>query len=83
MKKLAGIILVLCLALVGCSDDATQPADGGADAVAEASVAEMGAEMGPQESGTPDAGVDAVLSDTGAPESAEVCPTACCIFRNA
>lgn len=69
MKVLIGICLALCLALYGCSDDDNPPADGGTDAVAEASVDASPAEGGALETGAPDAGAE-TSPDAGGPDGA-------------
>ena len=75
MKALVGLFLVLCLALAGCADDETTPADGGADAVADVSVVEdveVG-ETAPEEAGVSetspgDAAEEASLPEDGGAE---------------
>lgn len=58
MRSLVALTLVLCLVLLGCSDD-DNPADGGTDAaVAEASV-DVGQEVAVEEAGPTEGGVDA------------------------
>jgi hypothetical protein len=66
MKVLVGLILVLCLMAFGCADDETTIADGGADAVAEASVDAGPADVAPAEAAPEEAGPSEVgpASDT-------------------
>ena len=61
MRSLVALLLLLCLALIGCSDDA-EPADGGTDAITVEAGTDAGADAAPADA--------AQAGDLGAGEQA-------------